>query len=399
MAQPDNDTDRTTRLRYRFQRQAEFAQGYSPLYARLFGIVADWLAQGAHEQPIVAWLGQAGAGRTAFDVPLLLVAGLHRDVLAGEAAVRDLARFYPTVGGDRSPQAPELAQVLQAAIWARREALAAFIRSAQVQTNETGRGLAWLLPVAGAGWGGLHLVDIGASAGLNLVAEVRAYRLINNEGRHLVDVGSGRPEQFRVLCAGELTELPVGGCPPVRSRLGCDIAPFRLDSAETERTLAAYIWGDQPQRLQRLREGIASFRQIAHTVAPVQLFPARLPDELNPFLETHVTPQLAGDVWPVVIYNTWMRTYLPDKGASLRPILTRWAQQQSRPVIWLQWEPPEAGEPPAPPDWCVLSAEIWRGAQHARWRLGVAHPHGTHLNLAPDWVAWRRFALSLTNAG
>ena len=65
------------------------------------------------------------------------------------------------------------------AILARREPLAAFIRSANVQTNETGRGLAWLLPVACLGWPAVHLVELGASAGLNLVAERRGYRLMD----------------------------------------------------------------------------------------------------------------------------------------------------------------------------------------------------------------------------
>lgn len=399
MSQIDSDVRRQASLIERFRRQAEFAQGYSPLYSQLFAIVAGWLAQGAAGQPIAAWLEQAGAGRTIFDVPLLLLAGLHRDVLAGDVAVRDLAAFYPTVGGDRSPHTPDLAPALHRAIWARRAALATFIQSAQVQTNETGRGLAWLLPVTGSGWGGLHLVDIGASAGLNLVADMRAYRLVDSEGRRLAHIGRGLSAQFQVVCAGELTGLPVGACPPIHSRLGCDIAPFALDSAENERTLAAFIWGDQPQRLQRLREGIAALRQMAQTAAPVQLYPARLPDELDAFLETYVAPRLMSDSFPVILYNTWMRTYLPDKGAGLRPALTRWAQRQDRPVIWLQWEPPEAGEPPAPVDWCALSAEIWRRGQHARWRLGVAHPHGTHLNLAPDWLAWRRFALGLTATG
>ena len=380
------------RLIDRFRRQVAFAVGYSPLYACLFETLAGWLEA---DEAAGAWLLQAGAGRDAFDVPLLLAAGLHRDVLAGEPATAALATFYPTVGGVRLPEATALGPALRAAILARREGLAAFIQSAHVQTNETGRGLVWLLPILGAGWGGVHLVDIGASAGLNLAAEARAYRLLTTADRPILDVGAGQPVQFQVRCAGALEVLTGGACPPVMSRLGCDIAPFHLDSAENERTLAAFIWGDQPQRLQRLREGIDAYRRLAQTPAPVRLFPVRLPDELPAFLSHVVAPQIQADRWPLVIYNTWMRNYLPDKGQSLRASLGGWAQEQARPVIWLQWEPPEADELPPPlPDWCVLSAETWQPSPQ-RWRLGCVHPHGTQLSLEPAWRDWARFGRGL----
>src|SRR5690606_1327638 len=74
--------------------------------------------------------------------------------------------------------APLLHHALRETIFARRDSLAAFIRRANVQTNETGRGLVWLLPVACLGWPAVHLVELGASAGLNLVADQRAYRLV-----------------------------------------------------------------------------------------------------------------------------------------------------------------------------------------------------------------------------
>jgi hypothetical protein len=124
-----------------FARQQRFADGYSPLYAHLFGVVGDWLAADKGDE-VVAWLVELAAARRPFDLTLLLPAALHREVLAGMPEAAPLAAFYPTAGG-RVPDTPApLAEALYRVILARRETLTAFIRRANVQTNETGRGLA-----------------------------------------------------------------------------------------------------------------------------------------------------------------------------------------------------------------------------------------------------------------
>jgi hypothetical protein len=273
--------DLRAQLEDKFRAQQRFADGYSPLYARLFGIVAEWLAEGV--DPVVDWLVAAAADRAPFDVTLLLPAALHRDVLAGEAAAARLAGHFPTASGNvpDDEAAGAFAAALRDAILARREPLAAFIRRANVQTNETGRGIAWLLPLACVGWPAVHLVELGASAGLNLVAERRGYRLVDPAApeRVLLALGEG-PAQFTMTSTGGL-ELPaVACCPRLLSRTGGDIHPFHLRGAADELTLAAYVWGDQPARLARLREGIAALREVEHSAAPVGLFPLRLPDEL-----------------------------------------------------------------------------------------------------------------------
>ena len=137
-------------LARQFRNQSRFADGYSPLYASLFAIVAGWLA-GDEPDPLVEWLLDAAADRPPFDVTLLLVAALHREVLAGQAP--DLAAYYATVPDSFSsepvprPIAVTLPLAIKETILARSEPLAEFIRTANVQTNETGRGLVWLLPV------------------------------------------------------------------------------------------------------------------------------------------------------------------------------------------------------------------------------------------------------------
>ncbi len=119
--------------------------------------------------------------------------------------------------------------------------------------------------------------------------------------------------------------------PKILSRTGCDLHPFQLQTAVDEQTLSSFVWADQIERLQRLREGIAAYHLIKQSSVPIRLHAVRLPEELPLFLEN----QIALSEEPVVIYNTYIKMYLPDKGAALRTHITQWAEQQQRPVLWM----------------------------------------------------------------
>jgi hypothetical protein len=378
------------RLAGRFRKQQEFTAGYSPLYSRLFGLVADWLTTPPDHDPLADWLLQVGATRASFDVPLLLLAGLHREILSGVNAVSDLARYYPTVGGTLPADDDQLADHFQAAILARQPRLDRFIRTATVQTNETARGLCWLLPVLLTRWPAIHLVDLGASAGLNLVADQRHYRLDRGgDTDRFCDLGNGEPVQFLIANSGQLPWLPRQcSLPAILSRTGCDLAPFALTTTAEEQTLASFVWGDQTGRLARLRQGINALHRTEQTAAPVRLHRADLPDDLSRFLAQQITPYHDA---PVVIYNTYLTTYLHDKGASLRPQLAVWAAKQTRPVLWLQWETLWQG--PKPPDfgWVGWTADLWQDGRHVHWHLAWAHPHGTRIQWLPESADWADF--------
>ena len=363
------------KLRRRFYKQEEFATGYAPLYARLFGVLAKWADDGVSD-PVMGWLMEVGNGRSAFDIPLLLVAALHRDVLMGIPKAVNLATYYPTVGGSADWQSPKFETTLHETILARRDAFTPFIQTATVQTNETGRGLVWLLPLLLTDWDTVHLVDLGASAGLNLVADQRAFRLLNENNQLIADLGLGTPPQFQTICkfSDQLSAISFQPFPQILSRTGCDIAPFLLETAVSEHTLASFIWADHPTRLIRLREGIAAFRQVNQSNTPVTLHQATLTDDLPQFLQ-----KVPAGSDPVLIYNTYMTVYLPDKGISMWSHVNEWALPQNRPVLWLQWEPLWGGPHPAPPEfgWCAWTADLWQDGQHKQWQIAWAHPHGT----------------------
>ncbi len=376
-------TERVAELVPHFQRQAEFAQGYSPLYAHLFRLFAGWLAASeARSDPLVLWLATAAEGRHAFSAPLLLLAGLHRLVLSNAGSVAALSRYYPTVGGNAEPD-DALPPILRDAILAHQAELAGFIQTNDVQTNETSRGLAWLLPLHYCPWERVQIVDLGASAGLNLLADYRRYRLEDAGGRRLLEIGAGPSPQFLTICRGEMKPLPAPGpLPRIIQRLGCDLRPFPLGSPDHELTLMSFVWADHPERLQRLREGIAAYRLAQQSDAPVRLQAARLPDDLERFLRSIVPAA------PVVLYNTYMTIYLEDKGSSMRRIIGEWAVEQNQPVLWLQWEPAYGGKVAPEYGWCAWTADLWEAGKHIHRQLAWVHPHGVEAQFEPEALSW-----------
>jgi hypothetical protein len=381
--EPSIEPDFQQKLLYRFDQQAEFTADYSPLYTQLFRTIANWLKKA--DDPVVTWLLAAAKGRNSFDIPLLLAAGLHRDVLLRVPEVAGLAAYYPSVGGERSGSDPDFPISLRQAIITRSMALADFIRTATVQTNETGRGLCWLLPLLYTNWPAVHLVDLGASAGLNLAADQRAYRLLESpDSKISLDIGLGHPVQFLVSCRPQLPNYPITPLPQILSRTGCDIHPFVLQTAEDENTLAAYVWPDQRQRQQRLREGIAAFYAINQTDVTITLHSANLPDDLPDFLHTYVP----SDPVPVVCYNSYITQYLRQRGALLRQHLADWAAGQLRPVLWLQWEPDRTGNDGPEYGWLRWTADLWQERTHRQFYLAWVQPHGTHVQFEPGLEQW-----------
>ncbi len=381
------------RLARKFRDQEKFAADYSPLYARLFGVIGGWLADPAGAgDPLTGWLLEASHERRPLDVTLLLAAGLHYAILAGEPSASELAEYFPTAGGEESYSGRQFPDILRRTILSRQDELASFIQESTVQTNETGRGLCWLLPALTSGWPKVHLIDLGASAGLNLVADQRAYRLESEvDGREIMNCGRGRPGQFRTRCRGNLatlSKLKINREPAILSRLGNDLAPFNLATRKDELTLMSFVWGDQLDRMARLKEGIAAFHQVQKTGEAVKLLPASLPDELAVFLKEHT---IGWSARPVIIYNTWMTSYVLDKGDSFSGHIGRWAESRDRPVLWLQWEPPRDGSRPPEYGWCAWTADLWSLGKHKRWKLGWVHPHGAAIEFGEGLDQWLAF--------
>ncbi len=193
----------------------------------------------------------------AYPTPLL--GGVHRRVLAGDAP--DLGVHYPSTGGDGDADAawPAFGALLAAGC---PEVVDALRRPPQ--TNEVGRSasaLGGFLEVARATALPLRVLEIGASAGLNL----RFDRFRYEQG----GAGFGPTD-----ATPRFVDCWPDGAPPfavpmeVVERAGCDVDPIDVATEAGALTLCAYVWPDPPERMARLRAAIAVAREGARAPRP-----------------------------------------------------------------------------------------------------------------------------------
>ena len=186
-------------------------------------------------------------------LPLRLMGGVHRLVLDGRAPA--LEAHYPSVGGDGDAVAawPQFARTIDE----HTDFLAAFVQG-PVQTNEVGRCRALLggfLAIAESTGRPLRLLELGASAGLNLRWDRYYY-----EAR---GAAWGDPASKVVLRDGFLTDPPFRAVhPAVVERQGCDLFPVDVSAPGEASTLLSYTWADQTDRIAVLRGAIEIAAEI-----------------------------------------------------------------------------------------------------------------------------------------
>ncbi|WP_181197395.1 DUF2332 family protein [Enhygromyxa salina] len=395
--------------------QAGFVRSYSPLTAALLEQAVEWLddPEGRGRE-----LGDPAAVREVCErlVGLLieeeiegidtgwiddlqpalrLNAVLHWYVLQGDPRVEELRPYFATVAdgqGERArkPSDDEFPRRLLSAVKSVGDELFERTRGWRVFTNETSRGLAWLLPAVLVAAEGVHLVELGSSIGLNLYAEQRRYDLAWTASKRL-RVGRGHDDQFLTVCAGEMPELEgfseaeLRG-PEVLTRVGGDENPALLERAEFASHLEACVWGDQRRRLDRLREGMAIHRGAAERgLEPAKILPLELPGELGEFLTKAVPshPEV-----PVVAYNTYATAYLSDVNQravarDMRSFARSWSLRHKLPWMWVRFEPPRVGGVAPHPGWCQWIVELFSGPKHKVIELGWAHPHLIRAQFGP----------------
>jgi hypothetical protein len=194
-------------------------------------------------------------------LPMLLFAAVHHEVLA-----RGID--YPQPGAEFIAFCRQNADTLKSVM-----------RGRATQTNEVGR-CAYLLPAFAAASDGrpLALIEVGASAGLNL-----------NLDRYAYDYGAGRvagePGSAVRLHPEVRDGEPPVDLPPIASRLGIDLAP-----APDPDWLRACVFADQPERLDRLDAALAIARDQPPPLVQgdaIDLLPgvlATVPDDVQPIV-------------------------------------------------------------------------------------------------------------------
>ena len=264
----------------RFRAQAEqCAKHGSPLTAALlFGAADDYEAGG----PAHALLLRHADDPSGSAPSLRFAGALHRLVLEGRAPA--LAAYYPSVGGTAPPN--DAWSVAVEVVEDQLDLLAAGLLR-PVQTNEVGRSAALmggLLHVATSTGLPIRLLEIGASAGLNLHVDRFAYDVA--DGVLVGDPAS--PVRLRRPWQGV---LPPSTAPlRITERGGCDPAPLDASRAPDRLTLTSYVWADQLERLDRLRGAlqIAAGSPVAVEALPASTFLARALAEPAPGAATVV---------------------------------------------------------------------------------------------------------------
>ncbi|WP_233356044.1 DUF2332 domain-containing protein [Henriciella aquimarina] len=226
-----------------FREQAKWCRALgSPFTADLCLAFADDFEAGG----IVAGLVSDWPTNPRKDALALRLAGcLHHAVLSGRAP--ELAAEYPDQREDWS-----IRQVWPVARdWLASEGdwVCAFLKSPP-QTNETRRCIALLpgfLELAAIYDMPMHLLELGASAGLN-----------QNWDRYSYTAETWQrpaPSKSDVLITADWQLGPPGHLdarPQVASRAACDLSPFDLSDADDVLRLKCYTWADQTERLARL---------------------------------------------------------------------------------------------------------------------------------------------------
>lgn len=379
-------------------RQAAFTRGYSPLSAAILDCLAGWLAAGpgaAAEVLAVRRRFLAFVGARTWDndlEPILkLAATLHSHVLRGDPRVAGLRPYYRTVIGSgtrdaAAPDEPGFAGELLAALSALGDELLGQAERWQIQTNETARGVTWLLPAALLQIEAAYVVELGASAGLNLLADLRRFDLRWGDGEAL-RLGLGEAPQFAIECSGPRPALAGQVRPPeVIGRTGADARVVDLDLPDAETQLAACIWGDQPQRMQRLQEALELRRGLRGTPQAARMLKARLPDETDELLRAAVPVH---PVAPVILFDTYVTAYFNDVDhralvRAVEAFARPWTLRHQLSWLWVRFEPARVGEAPAPQiGWCRWWVEVWTQGQRYTVELGWGHPHCTQLAFGP----------------
>lgn len=306
--------------------------------------------------------------------PSLLFASVHYLLLSG--VEDELARWYPSVSGE-TIAAEDPVPAFRRFCRKHRERLADVVAEGKTQTNDVRRCSALIagLGVAAQTFHGrsLALIELGSSAGLNLLFDRYFYRL--------GDQRIGDP-QASVHIDTETTGRSVGRTQQrahveVPWRLGIDLDPPDLRDPDAVNRLRACVWPEQRAELARLDAAIALALAFppplasADAVTDLRRIAEEVPSEL-----------------PLCLFHSTLVTYLPPDArtelfTTIRDLASR------RPVMWIYLESPALMTGPGAPE-AITSRHR---ADHDTFALGVVGPEidavlarvGTY----GEFIAWQ----------
>jgi hypothetical protein len=270
-----------------------------------------------------------------------------------------LAKVYPP---NPTPDADRLWNAVCATVTERDKALTRFIDTPP-QTNEVSRAgvlLGGLLRVAARWTLPLSLIEIGASAGLNL-----------NFDRFFYDLGEG-PNWGDPHSAVRVESEWRGGIPPldaplqIAARLGNDQNPLSATRTDDRRRLLAYIWPDQFDRLERLEAAL----DVA-AKHPVEI----VPGDAAEFLAACLARKSHAGVARVVFHTIVLQYASKETHAAIKETLAAAGARATEDAPLARFSM-EHEKPDAP---ATVRLTLWPGGEERI--VGHSDSHGT-------WVEW-----------
>jgi hypothetical protein len=321
----------------------------SELYARLSEGVRD-------DAQLRAMCANAKPGQPHAN---LLFGAVHFLLLRG--AQHPLRGFYPDLGGaDKGDPFPAFRDFCLS----RRDALLPLIDSRVTNTNEVGRS-AILHPgfrvAAGQAKAPLALIEIGPSAGLNMIWDSYGIRYRSN-GKTVAEIAPDAPLVIECELKGGKVP-PTGPSPQIASRAGLELNPVDLSDEDDRDWLRALMWPDQIARARRLDKAIALFAQEHPGIRNGDAL-ALLPEAM-----AEAPPDAAICIYHTVVVYQFSNAM---KGA-LDDILTTAGLR--RPVMRLSFEMESLHEN-------LLKLIRYHDGTKEERVLADTHPHGA-------WIEWR----------
>ncbi|HEX2381538.1 MAG TPA: DUF2332 domain-containing protein [Acidimicrobiales bacterium] len=312
-----------SRASLRFQRDG---RATSPMYKFLLGVTYDDVERDGTCADVLA-KAPADVDPIFEAMPLRFLGGVHRIVLDGRAP--DLAVCYPSAGGKFDPDHPgDAAERFLQTVAEHHDELVESLTHG-VQTNEVGRCAALLLgflAVAGSTELPLRVLELGASAGLNLRWDRYRYEG-GADGEVWGDPAS--PLRFDGVYVDPLPHIDIDAV--VVERAGCDRGPIDATSADGALTLRSFLWPDQLERFAALDAALA----LAASV-PVSVERADAGD----WVEARLAERRPGVV--TVVYHSIVWQYLtPETRVRVQHAIERAGTiaTDDAPVAWVRMEP------------------------------------------------------------
>lgn len=341
------------RVREAFNEQAGWcAKLGSPFTALLCSTLAERLDEStAIGSRVLSWSGDPSTQGDA--LPLRVCGALHG--LARSNQEPTLTAVYP--GATSHVTANDLWLAVRGALERNPLYFETYLATAP-QTNEVGRSgvlICGFLEIAKRFDLPMHLFEIGASAGLNLIADRYRYRLGGAEW--------GDPE------AALLLEPQWQGPSPsvdanfrVAERWGCDVAPLNISSATERARLASYVWPDQVDRLSRLEAAMET--ALRYPPRLEQMDAAKWVEE-----RIHQTPDQPGHV-RVLFHSVVWGYFSVETQRRIEAHMERCGTRAGNdtPLAWLRFELVDRAPGAA------LTLKLWPTGEETV--LAYAQPHG-----------------------